>query len=268
MTRDISAGVQFRQAQFDVEKLKKTIESGYMKQIRESKVTTKTTFAPSAIGGNYGGTCPRYWYMAFEGKYVFESDTDAMGSANMENGIHSHDRITKNFGMVDDFLIATEVEMLMKDPPIRGYIDALVRLDGETLVCEIKTTKQEMWIYRKNTMKPLAPHLYQILLYLRATGKKNGFLFYENKNDNTFIVIPVTMDEKNNKILDDALDWLRKVRANWELGGVSEDQTDSLPTRPWTRKSKVCSGCPLNRECWENAGDGTVTLSPMTVVKP
>jgi hypothetical protein len=67
------------------------------------------------------------------------------------------------------------------------------------------------------------------------------------------------MDGANEQILNDALDWLRKVRKNWEAG--------ELPTRPWTRKSKICKACPINRWCWEEQPDGEVDIEPMDVPK-
>ena len=147
----------------------------------------------------------------------------------------------------------------MKNPPIRGYIDALVKIDGEILVGEIKTTRQESFIFRQNSMKPTIKHLYQVLIYLKATGKKNGFLLYENKNDNTFLIIPVSMTEENEKILDDMLNWLREVYSTWEDG--------KLPTRPFTKKSKQCKTCPLWNVCWNEQPDGDIDVDPMVVAK-
>lgn len=265
--RDISKGVQFRGNGISAKVISDLVEKGYMAQVREAKVTKKETFAPSSIGYDGNARCPRYWYMAFEGKYVFEETTDAMGMATMMNGRYAGERFGEVFE-ASGSLVALEVEMKLQDPPIRGYIDALVRLEdeatgeSEVVVAEFKTTRSEMFVHRENTMKPLIYHLYQILLYMKATGKKNGFLFYENRNDLSFIVIPVTMDERNEKLLEDALNWLREVRANWEAEG------DTLPTRPFTQKSKQCKSCPVFNECWNNLPEGTVTIKPMAIVKP
>lgn len=238
------------------------VEAGYAAGKREDKVRQKETFAPSSIG--YGNaTCPRYWYMAFEGKYQFIETTDAMALANMENGNSVHARLEDVFEK-SGALVAKDVEMKMSDPPVRGYIDVLLRLDDEIIVGEIKSAKQEIFMHRLNTMKPAPYHLYQILLYLKATGKKNGVLIYENKNDQSILVIPVSLDEVNEKIIEDAMQWLRDVRKNWEEGkdGVN------LPTRPWTQRNKNCKGCPLFDECWNNLPDGNVKMLPMEVVKP
>lgn len=258
--RDIAKGVNFR-SDLDVNRLNKMVEDGYMANVRDVGIVKKETFAPSSIGYDGNGRCPRYWYMAFEGKYVFEETTDAMGMATMMNGRYAGERFGEVFEKSGS-LVALEVEMRMEDPPIRGYIDALVRLDDEILVGEFKTTRQEMFVHRQNTMKPLPYHLYQLLIYMKATGKRRGFLFYENRNDLSFLIIPVEMNERNEKILEDALEWLRKVRKNWEAEG------DTLPVRPFTRKSKQCKQCPVFKECWDNLGDGEVVIEPMAVAKP
>jgi CRISPR/Cas system-associated exonuclease Cas4 (RecB family) len=258
--RDINKGSNFRSS-FGVESLHNIFEKGYLSNVRGTGIQKKETFAPSSIGYDGNGRCPRYWYMAFEGRYVFEETTDAMGMATMLNGRDAGERIAKIIGDAGA-LVATEVEVTMKDPPIRGYIDALVRIGDEIVVGEIKTTRQEMFVLRQNTMKPLPYHLYQLLIYMKATGKSKGFLFYENRNDLSYLILPVEMNESYEKILEDALNWLRKVRQNWEAEG------DTLPTRPFTQKSKQCKQCPLFNECWNNLDDGKVTIAPMVVAKP
>lgn len=264
--RDIAQGRHFRGGGLNAKVIEDLVEKGYMAHVREAKVTKKETFAPSSIGYDGNARCPRYWYMAFEGKYVFEESTDAMGMATMMNGRYAGERFGEVFEKSGS-LVALEAEIITQDPPIRGYIDALIRIENEdgeeeVVVAEFKTTKDAIFTIRKNTMKPLAYHLYQILIYMKATGKKNGFLFYENRDDLSFLVIPVTMDERNEKILEDALEWLREVRANWEAEG------DTLPTRSFTKSSKQCKYCPVKRECWENLGEGTVTIKPMVVATP
>jgi CRISPR-associated protein Cas4 len=262
--RELTKGISYRKFPFDPALINDMVERGYAASARETKIRKKESFAPSSIG--YGqATCPRYWYMAFEGKYVFdESGTDNVGLANMTNGTEVHARLDEVFRASGN-LVASEVEMKLSDPPVRGFIDALVRIDDEIVVGEFKSAKQEIFMHRLTTMKPAPYHMYQILLYLKATGKKKGFILYENKNDQSILVIPIEMDEENTKTIEDALDWMRKVRNNWEEGpdGVN------LPKRPgrWTRKNKNCKGCPLFTECWDNLGDGTVDLPPMEVVK-
>ena len=262
--RELTKGRTFRKFPFDPQKINDLVNAGYSAQARETKVRKKESFAPSSIG--YGNaTCPRYWYMAFEGKYVFdESNTDNVGLANMSNGVEVHTRLDKVFED-SGALVASEVPMTMSDPPVRGFIDALVRVDDEIVVGEFKSAKQEIFVHRENTMSMAPYHKYQILLYLKATGKRWGFILYENKNDQSILVIPIEMDEENTKTIEDALEWMRTVYNNW----VDGPDGKNLPMRPkrWTQRNKNCKGCPVFNDCWNNLGDGTVEIAPMEVVK-
>jgi CRISPR/Cas system-associated exonuclease Cas4 (RecB family) len=261
-SRELAAGRNLKTEGLDSREITKMLQEGYEAHMREpDKIVDKQSFAPSSIGYDGNGRCPRYWYMAFEGKYKGDDTSDLMGMATMVNGRFSGQRIAEVFEKAGT-LVAAEVEAKLVDPPVRGYIDVLVRLEsGEVAVGEIKTTRDGIFMHRKTTMKPLPYHLYQILIYMKATGKKNGFLMYENRDDLTFLIIPVAMDENNEKILEEALEWMRKVRKNWEAEG------DTLPKRPFTKSSKQCKYCPLKRACWNEAPEGTVVIEPMEVAE-
>lgn len=257
MARDIIQNLKFRKATgtFDPAAFSAFLEAQYLKANR-SGTRTKVTFAPSSIGG-YNGTCPRYWYLAF-GEHQFVDNNDALGIANMSNGTAAHARIEKL--MLDSGIpVDCEVEMKMEDPPIRGYIDMMLEWEGEIVVGEFKTTRQEVFLIRQSTMKPSAQHLIQVLIYLKATGKRQGFLLYENKNTQEFLVIPVELNERNEAIIEEVFDWLRLVYNNFKEG--------ELPKRPWSRKNKICKSCPLFDHCWNQQPEGTVDIAPMEVPK-
>ena len=261
MGRNIVQGLKFnkvKDTEVDGNKLALALEEAYLMQRRPAKFTKKKTFSPSSIG--YGNaTCARYWYLAFDGA-VFEDDNDALGIANMSYGTQAHTRIEKLFEDAG-LLIDKEIEIKLSDPPIRGYMDVMIKWDGEEVPGEIKTTRGEMFAMRQASMKPPAYNLYQILIYMKATEKKNGFLLYENKNDQSFLVIPITMDEKNEKILQDAFDWLRTTRKAWE------DQ--QLPNRPVpTKRNKICKSCPVRNTCWDTLPEGENIIPLMEVAKP
>lgn len=272
MAREIVAGLRFKQESADVgftaEKLEKALEAGYKKQARGDKFTKKKTFAPSSIGG-YQGICARYWYQAFNGA-DFIDKADSVGIASMANGTAAHARIEQ---VLEDsgVLVAKEIEMTLADPPIRGYMDVIVEIDGEKVVGEIKTILSEGMAWRVNTMKPSAQHMYQILVYMKSQGMTKGFMLYENKNDQTVLVIPVYLTEANKKFLEDGLDWLRTVYANWQAG---EGTNSHIPQRMPTRKNKTCRGCPLFELCWpedeeelKNVPLSDVVIPPMEVGK-
>lgn len=213
---------------------------------RESSERTKKSFAPSSLG--YNGTCPRFWYYAFNGAN-FEYDTDPTAMANMEAGTDAGKRLAKVLDKAG-ILIDDEVPVRYNDPPIFGYIDALVRWKGEPVVCEIKTTKAESWQYRAtNNMVP-GYQLVQLLIYMYITGKDKGFFLTENKNTHEIFILPVKMTDIYKKIVEDMFEWMRMVKDNAENG--------KLPTRPFTKASMQCKGCPLKNTCWEGYKRGSV----------
>lgn len=241
------------------------IEKGFLAQRRPAKdFTQKKTFSPSSIG--YGhGTCARFWFIAFTGTETWQDDVDSMGVANMSLGSAFHDEIQKALEHAG-LLVEAELEITLQDPPIRGYLDAIVNWKGEEVVCEIKTTRQESFIFKETSGKPSANHLIQLLIYLKATGKKRGFLLYVNKNDQTFLVIPVELDETNEAIINEVFDWLRIARAAYDEG--------NLPVRPFRNSkatglpsNKICRGCPVQKDCFEKYPEGVVTIPLMEVPK-
>lgn len=257
--REIKQGIRFRKKDdgVDPQVLSGMLEKAYLARRRPDGFTQKQTFSPSTIG--YGhGTCARYWYLAFNGGNFVET-TDALGVANMAYGTDAHARIQKLFKEMD-ILVDEEVEIKLSDPPIRGYLDVMIRWGDEIVIGEIKTTREESFVFRKTTGKPMATHLIQVLIYMKATGKKKGFLLYENKNDQTFVVIPVDFNKTNEELLEEVFVWLRLVRKSWE-----EQQ---LPIRPFRSQSgKVCQACPLNKVCWEDEPEGVIKIAKMEVPK-
>ncbi len=236
-------------------KLIQALEGAYLKQKRQDQFTQKKTFSPSSIG--YGhAVCPRYWYLAFDGADFVESG-DGLGVAVMANGTAAHSRIQAAL-RESGVLVADEVEVKMTDPPIRGYMDVLVRIDGESVVGEIKTTSDNIFNMKKTTGKPSANHLFQILIYMKATGKQKGFILYENRNDLNVLVIEVDFNKTNEAILENALEWMRMVYKSW--------QDQILPMRPYRNQDvKICQKCPLNKVCWEDQPEGDAKLPKMEV---
>jgi len=228
---------------FDREKFLKEFYDTY-----ESKAgfTQKKTFAPSTIG--YGhGKCARYWYLAFNGS-DFEDTSDAKAKAAMENGSFTHDRIqarlskmNKNYKVVDH-----EAEILIESPPIRGYRDSLI-IDVENnleIPFEIKSMKDEKFVYKVSSEKPEPQHLIQLLIYMKQGGHKTGVFFYENKNDQTPLLLIVELDDENEKLIEYVFEWLRGVYQLYE--------NETLPNRAGEAKTKMpCTYCPVKKVCWK-----------------
>ena len=286
--REIAVGLNLRKINsrdFDYQKFDRLIEEAYLKRNRGVSHKRKRSFAPSSIG--YGsGTCARRHYLAFSGA-EFDESTDAVGIANMANGVSAHDRLQGLFE-VAKIVVENERELKVADPPIRAFIDSIVEVDGIQAVVEIKSTRDESFVHRKFSGNPMPYHLYQLLIYMYFEDIPQGCLLYENKNDNTFLTIPIRLNDRTRAIVEECLEWLREVRANWEQDATwrepeppEEPETpehmkddgfvsasyEHLPTRPFTKRSKECKSCPVFNECWNNQGDGSVVIDPMEVVK-
>jgi CRISPR/Cas system-associated exonuclease Cas4 (RecB family) len=259
MTREIIQSLKFRKQpdDFNANELADMLEKAYLMQRRQDKITQKKTFSPSTIG--YGhGRCPRYWFLAFTGGMFIDS-VDALGIANMANGTQAHERIESLFDALG-IRLGNEIEITMTDPPIRGYADVEIDWKGKEVIGEVKTTRQESFLVRKATMKPSANHLFQILIYMKARDRKNGFLLYENKNTQEFLIIPVEMTEKNEEIIDNALEWMRTVYKAYSDG--------IAPNRKFTKKSVICKGCPFTEWCWsDNSPKESIDIPAMEVPK-
>jgi CRISPR/Cas system-associated exonuclease Cas4 (RecB family) len=259
MAREIIGNLKFQKQDpngFDVNKFAKMMEEAYGDVEGREKFVQKKTFSPSTIG--YGhGNCPRYWFIAFTGA-EFEEQFDAMARANMDNGTAAHDRLQKVMAKTGT-VKATELEIIHDDPPIRGFADVIIEWNGEEVVGEIKTAKQEIWDARKAEMKPSGNHLLQILTYMKIRKAKQGFLFYENKNDQSILIIPINLNDRTKEIINDVFDWLRTVRANFEAG--------TLPERTFTKSTSSCKYCPVKTTCWKELGDGEVFIPAMVPPK-
>lgn len=229
------------------------INSGYIAK-QEPKFTKKKTFAPSGLV--YGhGECPRYWYLAFEGN-IFESDNEPYDVANMTAGTMSHDRIQQamlDSGVAKKFLDekyfeetgkerdTTEFKVTHSDPPIFGWGDAMLEIDNEEVVGEIKTMKSESFEYFKNKGEPADYHVKQLIIYMKVLGKAKGVLIYENKNNHDLLVFPIEVTEQYKNWINTAFDWMKVVYKSWK--------DKNLPQKNYRSNSKICKGCPVKAAC-------------------
>lgn len=235
---------------FDPNKFAQEIEQSYLDLRRPDGFTKKQTFSPSTIG--YGhGNCPRYWFIAFTGAEFVESTT-AQGLANMQNGSMAHDRLQKvieNIGRP----VQLEVEIKNDDPPIRGYADVVMDWDGEEVIGEIKTAKEEVYAIRQSSMKPSSNHLLQLLIYMKIRKAAQGVFIYENKNTQELCLIQIRVNDRYIKIIDELFEWLRSVRAAYE--------NDTMPQRVSTKSTAMCKNCPVRETCWDkNAPEGVIEI--------
>lgn len=264
MSREIVKNLKFKKYDglFSVPEFSELLNNAYLATKRPDGEMTKKTFSPSSFG--YGhGNCPRYWYMAFTGAYFIDNN-DAQAVANMSHGTQAHERIQNLIkGQSSDLFqttkiksVETEVEIKNEYPPIRGFIDLVMDWDGTNVVGEIKTAKQEVWDTRQSEMAPSANHMLQVLTYMKLKNIDEGFLLYENKNTQEILVIPIQMNDKNKKLINDLFVWLCEVYDNFNNG--------DLPMRPFIKTSSSCKTCPIKKDCWSQE-TGTVQIEPYKV---
>jgi CRISPR/Cas system-associated exonuclease Cas4 (RecB family) len=238
----------------DPKKLVKLIYSSYQDQRPTTEYKKKNSFAPSTLG--YGhGTCARYWIIAFDGT-EFTQDTPAMNIASMDNGTDSHTRIQAAMEKAGP-LKEKEREIRSLKPPIRGFADIILEVDGKEIVGEIKTIKDQYFIARKQEMQPSNSHLLQVLIYMEVEGVDEGFLLYENKNDNELLAIPVVMSEKNKNYIRYVFDWMTNVYETWK--------SRELPKRGYTKSTWQCKGCPVLEKCNSLDPKGTLKIDNLKV---
>jgi CRISPR/Cas system-associated exonuclease Cas4 (RecB family) len=261
MARSIVGNVRFKKIEdgkFDPNIFAAEVEQAYLVDNRAG-FTQKKTFAPSTIG--YGhGNCARYWYMAFTGT-EFADDTDAQGKANMLNGTYVHERIQKIVQNIPNNRVKElEREMKNEDPPIRGFSDLIVDWNGKEVIGEIKSAKDEVYSIRQAQMKASGNHQLQLLIYMDIANAEQGFFYYENKNDNSFLIIPISMTDSNRKLVDDTYDWLRKAYKAY--------QDETIPNRAFTKSQSACKYCPVKKTCWaKDAPEGEVIIEAMVPPK-
>jgi len=247
-----------RESKINHKKLQKELKEASLEGKQRDAFQTKYSFSPSTVGYGYG-TCARYWQFAFNG-VEFKDSFTAEGMAAMENGTASHDRIQKALKKVTKVATLKEVEKELKisDPPVRGFIDVIMDVDGEEIIGEIKTIKSEQYDIRKMTETPSDSHLVQILIYMKGTGAKEGFFLYENKNSHEISTFPVLMTEENEEYADYIFDWMREVYQAFK------DKKNVK--RGYTKSSYQCKYCPIAEACYE-APDGRTKIEPLQVKK-
>ena len=251
---------------FDVSGIAEKINSGYIAN-QDPKFMTKKTFAPSTLTYSDGnGSCPRYWYLAFEGA-VFETNNTPYAVANMSSGVHGHSRIEK--ALLDSGIAVvyqkenpktkeientTEFKVVSSNPPIFGYGDCMLIWNDEEIVGEIKTQNNEAFEYRKRSGKPKRDHVAQTLIYMKILKRSKGIIIYENKNNHELLLFPIEVNDHYRSWIDNTFEWMNSIHAAW--------QKKELPVKNYRSNAKICKGCPIKKTC-DEAGDGAIKIASL-----
>lgn len=231
----------------------KQIEKAYLSTRKNEEYKKKKTFSPSLLGYSHG-TCPRFWYLAFNGA-VWKEENTAKGIANMENGSQAHERLQ---AMIEKTVYhkTTEKEIISEDPPIKGFADVVLQKENDEVVGEIKTIKEQYYINKEITLTPADNHLLQILIYMKVLKAKEGFVLYENKNTQDILILPVHMTKEHKQYLNYVWGWLKEVYKSYSL--------NTIPKIPFRKNSKICNKCPLYETC-RSEDEGFIDIKALEV---
>ena len=165
----------------------------------------------------------------------------------MENGTLSHERIQ---GAIEasGIMLSKEKKMTNDDPPILGYHDVEINVDGKSIPIEIKTCSDVAFEYRKSSGKAPGYHIGQLLIYMYIDNHDLGLLLYENKNTHELLGIPVEMTPGHELWVENTFDWCREVK--------SASDADKLPKKQTRANAKICKSCPMKELCFNSSPDG------------
>lgn len=223
----------------DLKKIADAINEGYVLNTADKPAYSKKySFAPSKLVWNEG-TCPRYWYLAFEGN-EFENKNDGPGIANMQSGTDAHKRIGKALEKTG-IVKWLESEVKNDNPPIYGFCDGLFSIDDQDVLIEIKTTNDRAFEYRKQTNAASDSNRMQLLMYMKILNYSLGAIVYENKNTHEILVVPVVPTQDDVEEVNKMFDWMVRVRKAFD--------DKQLPERVSRQGTKMCAACPLEKVC-------------------
>ena len=231
------------------------IEKGYLEGASGKEVKKKRFSASTLVWGS--GACPRRWYYSFQGSY-HESDLTTKSVPNMTSGTDAHERIQKA-ALHSGAFREVEVKVSNENPPILGFVDAIIDWDGETFLGEIKTMGTPGFEYRKRTGKVPGYHIMQLLIYMRLMSMDKGLFIYEHKADHELLIFPLEMTQEYEEWLIDAFKWMGQTYDAYEKG--------MLPVNVIRRKnSKICKGCPVKKICFDDR-EGDIKIPLMRTLK-
>jgi CRISPR/Cas system-associated exonuclease Cas4 (RecB family) len=160
-----------------------------------------------------------YFYMSEAGKckkaiyYSFKNSNrksfDAKTKRILENGDYVHMRYQKLFAEMG-ILIGAELEL--NNDLIHGRADALITDGEKNYIIDIKSCSQ--WTY--NTLTEAKPDdKIQLMMYLYFFNIPDGYLLYENKDNQMIKLFAIKLDTK---LIEGILSDLKKLKENIDSG--------------------------------------------------
>lgn len=185
---------------------------------------------------SYTNQCSRYWYYLFEGTEVTSSFRPQTYRI-FDNGHAVHERLYSYFREMG-ILVAEEIPVDYKEPPIEGTADGIIDWYGHKLI-ELKSISSEGFHYRQLYNKPKDEHYRQAQIYMRCLDLPSGYVIYENKNNQEILPIHI---ERDDQFIDKLFVKYNKIYTNF--------LDKKIPKQPYKRSSANCSSCDLAAMCW------------------
>lgn len=211
----------------------------HLEQQSKPYFKTRKSFAPSNTID-----CARRDVYLFRGIQM-NPDINGRTYRIFDNGHAFHERATKYLEDMNILEIA-EKEISQDDPPVRGFIDAIINWEGQRIVVEFKSIGEDGFVYRKTFNKPKDDHYMQIQIYLHIEDVEMGYVIYENKNTQEWLLFEIERDRE----------FIEKLFKKWRK--TYKIYTDGkLPKRPVkSPDSKKCTYCEVKKWCWEDKEEG------------
>lgn len=180
--------------------------------------------------------CKRKVFYDFK-KGIPKTDVDTSVLRKFVQGNSIHEKlvtILEKTGVVT----AKEIDIPVNDYKIHGRIDALLEINGEKIILEIKSIANYGFISLK---EPKREHVYQLQLYLFFFNIKKGFLLYESKDNQNLIQFEMKL---NINTVKRALKSILKIE--------EYIKNNEVPPRDFLKNSWQCKSCPYRDHCYSS----------------
>lgn len=169
-----------------------------------------------------------------------ENTSNAAGQFYMETGTTVHRLIQKAFER-SKILVEAErrVNLLYEGIELRGMVDAIVEVDGERKIVEIKTCGALPG-------KPKREHLHQALTYALVTGIHKIVILYMSRSVASFDG-RLTAVEFEYDVTNEQIDMIAEMLAT-SFVGAAKKSVPQIP--PHIRSQHDCGFCPFQHLCW------------------
>lgn len=211
---------------------KKKENDGQRAELEKKRRDTKDfKFYPSSIG-----KCSREIVYAMLGYSKPEIPSRVLRI--FDNGDSMHERYQNWFGEMG-ILISPELPIKDEELGISGRTDALIRINDELVLVELKSSNTRQFERMQKEGLPKEEFSKQLQLYLHLTGIKKGIILIENKNDQSILEFTEDYDnELANELIKKIKDCIWHAKENL------------IPERPFAKTSFECRYCDFNIECW------------------